>query len=86
MYGVGRTQDIGTLPGPPGAFNAYEEAFILNNYHSDVISDPEYNDPCWREVQTYLAAGITSETCVQYYYSDGQVPGFDIRFIECGPW
>ena len=48
-------------------------------------SDLESGQNCWNTVNEILnAAGISTETCAQYYLSySGARPGFDFKFIKC---
>ncbi len=67
-------------PNPvPADRDIYKGAFILNEETFD-------NQECWRAMNEHLSRGITSETCAQYYFHEGNNAGFGFRFVPCDPF
>ena len=76
--------DCPSLPAPanlPQAFNnPYAGAFLLNS--------AEDSPQCWQRVHDLLRAGISSETCAQYYWHEGTDDddphrGMAFQFVPC---
>ncbi len=69
-------------PGLPAPYNSggekagiYKGAFMLNT--------PYEHTDCWERVSRLLTHGVSTETCAEYYFEEGTVEGFSVRFVPC---
>ncbi|MCK5259955.1 MAG: hypothetical protein KAJ70_02740 [Candidatus Omnitrophica bacterium] len=75
---------ISLLPGTLAATDIYEGAFIMNDRSRTPGPYATYiADPCWDFVHGFLASGVVNETCAQYYWKGGSLPGMGLRFVRC---
>ena len=56
--------------------NLYKGAFLLNE-------ETEDNKYCWNFAHALLSKGVTSETCSEYYWHEGDNKGFSLKFVPC---
>ncbi|MCD4780102.1 MAG: hypothetical protein K8S27_06080 [Candidatus Omnitrophica bacterium] len=64
----------------------YGDAFMLWRYIriGDDPSDPTLdNTLCWDYATKFLAKGVETEACMEYYYHYGMNKGMGMKFIQC---
>lgn len=76
--GLCQSGTVQTLPNGD-LTNVYQRAFMINKRIGGVGG----NEPCWNNLHSILANGVSSEACAQYYWHEGTNQGMGFKFVDC---